>query len=205
MTEGKELSHWLDNLLTELEGINVRRKSSRRLRIDVEASALPALLELLRGRASYVHLSAISCVDWPDDDQFELVYHVWSYELQSLVSAHTRIPREPGVYISVYDIYTPAAFFERDIHEMFGVFFEGSPDMSKFILTEWDGPPPMRKDFDSEAWVNEHFDFQDYNPDWLQDIVAQGGGIAIRPDEQRFSRRNTHEPNGDGSSGGGHR
>jgi len=206
MTEGKELTHWLDNLLTELEGINVRRKSSRRLRIDVEASALPALLELLRGRASYVHLSAISCVDWPDDDQFELVYHVWSYELQSLVSAHTRIPREPGVYISVYDIYTPAAFFERDIHEMFGVFFEGSPDMSKFILTEWDGPPPMRKDFDSEAWVNEHFDFQDYNPDWLQDIVAQGGGIAIRPDEQRFSRRGkSDESNGDGSGGGGHR
>jgi len=191
MSDAKALSSWIDNLLTELEGIEVRRQSSRRLRVDVEASALPALLALLRGRASYVHLSAISCVDWPDDNQFELVYHVWSYEMQSLVSAHTRIAREPGVYISVYDIYTPAAFFERDIHEMFGVFFEGSPDMSKFILTEWDGPPPMRKDFDSEAWVNEHFDFQDYNPDWLQEIVADGGGIAIRPDEQRFSRRNT--------------
>ena len=191
MSDAKALSSWIDNLLTELEGIEVQRQSSRRLRVDVEASALPALLALLRGRASYVHLSAISCVDWPDDNQFELVYHVWSYEMQSLVSAHTRIAREPGVYISVYDIYTPAAFFERDIHEMFGVFFEGSPDMSKFILTEWDGPPPMRKDFDSEAWVNEHFDFQDYNPDWLQEIVADGGGIAIRPDEQRFSRRNT--------------
>jgi NADH-quinone oxidoreductase subunit C len=89
----------------------------------------------------------------------------------------------------VYDIYTPAAFFERDIHEMFGVFFEGSPDMSKFILTEWDGPPPMRKEFDSEAWVNEHFDWQDYRPEWLQDLEADGGGVAIPPDEQRFSRR----------------
>ncbi|HCS92481.1 MAG: NADH-quinone oxidoreductase subunit C [Thiohalocapsa sp. PB-PSB1] len=189
MSESKELSNWLDHLLTELEGIEVRRKSSRRLRVDIEADALPALLELLRGRASYVHLSAISCVDWPNDNQFELVYHVWSYEMQSLVSAHTRIARDPGVYISVYDIYTPAAFFERDIHEMFGIYFEGSPDMSKFILTEWDGPPPMRRDFDSEAWVNDHFDFQDYQPDWLRDIVANGGGIAVRPDEQRFSRR----------------
>ncbi len=189
----KDLSTWLDTLLRELEGIEVRRKSSRRLRVDVAADALPALLELLRGRASYVHLSAITCVDWIDEGQFELIYHVWSYEMQSLVSTHTRIPREPGVYISVYDIYMPAAFFERDIHEMFGVYFEGSPDMSKFILTEWDGPPPMRKDFDSEAWVNQHFDWQDYNPQWLQDLVAQGGGIAIRPDEQRFSRRNIDE------------
>jgi NADH-quinone oxidoreductase subunit C len=76
---------------------------------------------------------------------------------------------------------------------MFGIWFEGSPDMSKFILTEWDGPPPMRKEFDSEAWVNAHFDWQDYNPDWLQELAAQGGGIAIRPDEQRFSRRNVDE------------
>lgn len=189
MSEGKEITTWLDNLLAEIGGLELRRKSSRRLRVDLEADALPALLELLRGRASYVHLSAISCVDWLEDQQFELIYHVWSYELQSLVSAHTRIPRDPGVYISVYDIYPPAAFFERDIHEMYGVFFEGSPDMSKFILTEWEGPPPMRKDFDSEAWVNDHFDWQDYNPEWLQELVAQGGGIAIRPDEQRFSRR----------------
>lgn len=189
----KEIATWLDNLLEEIEGIEVRRKSSRRIRVDLGAEALPALLELLRGRASYVHLSAISCVDWIDDEQFELVYHVWSYELQSLVSAHTCIPRDPGVYISVYDIYPPAAFFERDIHEMFGVFFEGSPDMGKFILTEWDGPPPMRKDFDSERWVNDHFDWQDYNPQWLQDLVAQGGGVAIPPDEQRFSRRGVDE------------
>lgn len=189
----KDPTTWLDNLLQELEGIEIRRKSSRRLRVDVAPDALPALLELLRGRASYVHLSAITCVDWIDQGELELVYHVWSYEMQSLVSAHTRIPREPGVYISVYDIYMPAAFFERDIHEMFGVFFEGSPDMSKFILTEWDGPPPMRKDFDSEAWVNQHFDWQDYHPDWLKDLELQGGGIAIRPDEQRFSRRDLDE------------
>ncbi len=185
----KELTRWLDNLLEELEGIEFRRKSSRRVRVDVAPDALPALLELLQGHASYVHLSAITCVDWIDDGEFELVYHVWSYEMQSLVSAHTRIPREPGVYISVYDIYHPAAFFERDIYEMFGVYFEGSPHMEKFILTEWDGDPPMRKEFDSEGWVNDHFDFQEYHPDWLQALEAEGGGIAVLPEEQRFSRK----------------
>jgi NADH-quinone oxidoreductase subunit C len=189
----KKLSRWLDTLLEDIEGVEIRRKSSRRVRVDVSADALPALLELLRGRASYVHLSAISCVDWMEQNEFELVYHVWSYELQSMVSAHTRIPRDPGLYISVYDIYRPAAFFERDIHEMYGVFFEGSPDMEKFILTEWDGPPPMRKEFDSEAWVNDHFDWQDYHPEWLQELEAEGGGIAIQPDEQRFSRKSKHE------------
>jgi NADH-quinone oxidoreductase subunit C len=180
----------LETLLTGVHNISVKTDDKRRIRLDVPPKELPALLELLKGRAGFMHLSAISCVDWIEENQFELVYHLWSYQVSTLVSAHIRIARKPGIYISVYDLYQPAAFFERDIHEMYGLFFEGSPDMEKFILTEWDGPPPMRKDFDSEAWVNEHFDWQDYRPDWLLEIEEQGGGIAIRPDEQRFSRKN---------------
>ena len=181
----QELNVWLDKLLEDMESIQFRRKSSRRVRVDVASEALPALLELLQGHASYVHLSAISCVDWIEDDEFELVYHVLSYETHSLVSAHTRIPRNPGVYLSVYDLYQPAAFFERDIHEMFGVYFEGSPDMQKFILTEWNGPPPMRKDFDAEAYVNQTFQWEEYRPQWLQEIEDEGGGITTRPEDVR--------------------
>lgn len=180
---------WLNSLLQEVEGVDFKRKGDRRIRMDVAADTLPTLLELLRGRASYVHLSAISCVDWINNAEFELVYHLWSYESNTLISVHTRIPRTPGVYVSVYDIYHPAAFFERDIHEMYGVYFEGSPDMEPFILTEWDGPPPMRKDFDAEAWVNQKFNFQNYHPDWLKDLEAEGGGIAIRPQEVRDKKR----------------
>jgi len=189
MMTSRHLAPSLEFPLQEIQGIRTKRKGQRRLRVDLSAETLPALLELLKGRAGYVHLSAISCVDWIEQNEFELVYHLWSYETRVLVMAHIRIPRDHGVYVSVYDLYKPAAFFERDIHEMFGVYFEGSPDMGKFILTEWDGPPPMRKEFDSEAWVGDHFDWQDYHPDWLKDIEAQGGGIAIRPEEQRFSRK----------------
>ncbi len=182
----QELNIWLDKLLEDMESIQFRRKNSRRVRVDVKSEALPALLELLQGHASYVHLSAITCVDWIEENEFELVYHVWSYETGSLVSAHTLIPRDPGVYLSVYDLYQPAAFFERDIHEMYGVYFEGSPDMEKFILTEWNGPPPMRKDFDSEAYVNQTFQWEEYRPQWLQDIEEEGGGITTRPEDVRL-------------------
>lgn len=181
----KELVEWLDHLLEEIEVIRFQRKSARRVRVDVTPEVLPALLTLLQGRASYVHLSAISCVDWIEEDEFELVYHLWSYETQSLVSAHIRIPRNPGRYVSMYDLYEPADFFERDIFEMYGVYFEGSPRMEKFILTEWDGPPPMRKDFDSEKYVNETFTWEEYRPDWLKEAEDQGGGITTRPDDVR--------------------
>lgn len=193
MTDSHLPTPQLYDLLRGLEGARVRQSAARRFRVDLDADALPALLELLKGRAGFVHLSAISCVDWMDEGEFELVYHVWSYELSTLVSAHIRVARDPGRYLSVYDLYQPAAFFERDIHEMYGLYFEGSPDMEKFILTEWDGPPPMRKEFDSEGWVNDHFDWQDYRPEWLRELEQQGGGIAVRPEEQRFSRKSDDE------------
>jgi NADH-quinone oxidoreductase subunit C len=168
----------LDQVLAELEGATVRHKSVRRIRVDIAPDALPTLLQLLKGRAGYLHLSSISCVDWPQTDEFELVYHLWSYETNVLVSAHTRIDKQGGHYISIYDLFTPAGFFERDIFEMYGLFFEGSPYMERFILTEWNGPPPMLKSFDSEQYVRDTFDWKEYDPDWLRDIIAKGGSIV---------------------------
>jgi len=168
----------LDEVLGEMEGAKVRQKSARRIRVDIDHDALPTLLQLLKGKAGYLHLSCISCVDWPDSDEFELIYHVWSYETKILISAHTRVGKQSGRYISIYDLFTPAGFFERDIYEMYGLYFEGSPNMEKFILTEWNGPPPMLKSFDTEQFVRDTFDWKDYNPDWLQEIVANGGGIV---------------------------
>jgi NADH-quinone oxidoreductase subunit C len=165
-------------VLEQFEGVEIIQQRPRRLGLRLPAPHLPHLLARLKGDAGYLHLSAISCVDWPQTEEFELVYHVGSYETRMLVSAHIRIPRDPGRYVSLYDLYTPAAYFERDIREMFGVAFEGMPDERPFVLSEWHGPPPMRKDFSSMQYVAEHFSWRDYRPDWLEAIEGRGGGIA---------------------------
>ena len=169
---------WLDEVIHDIRGVQIVHNQARRIRANLPPESLPTLLALLKGRAGYLHLSAISCVDWPQDDTFELVYHVYSYETKVLVSAHIRIAKAVNAFISVYDLYEPAAFFERDIYEMFGLTFEGSPYMEKFILTEWNGPPPMLKSFDTKQYVQDTFDWQDYQPDWLNDIRAKGGRIV---------------------------
>lgn len=168
----------LHDVFHEVPNLKFIQQGPRRLKVDVRPDALPALLSLLKGRAGYLHLSAISCVDRPALEEFELVYHLWSYEVKTLVSAHVLVPKHPGRYISVYDLYTPAAFFERDIHEMFGLWFEGSPNMEPFILTEWYGPPPMLKSFSSRDYVEETFEWQKYSPEWLKEIEAKGGGVV---------------------------
>jgi NADH-quinone oxidoreductase subunit C len=160
------------------QDVEFKATSARRLKVELRSDALLTLLALLKGNAGYIHLSAISCIDWPELEAFELVYHIWSYEVKTLVSAHIRVPKQPGRFVSVYDLYKPAGFFERDIHEMFGVYFEGSPNLQPFILTEWEGEPPMLKSFNTEAYAIETFKQQDYAPDWLTELQQRGGGVV---------------------------
>lgn len=148
-------------------------KGPRRIEGRVEAGALHSFASALRTRVGFEHLSAISCVDWLAEGQFELVYHFWSYRDNCLVSAHVRIPRDTATMETITDLWQPASFFERDIHEMFGVYFQGNTDLEKYILTDWNGPPPMRKDFVTRNFAHEHFGFKDYEPIW--DELVQGG------------------------------
>jgi NADH-quinone oxidoreductase subunit C len=84
-----------------------------------------------------------------------------------------RIDRETAAMGTLTDLWQPASFFERDIHEMFGVDFLGNKDQERFILTDWKGPPPMRKDFVTRDFAHEHFTYKDYEPSW-DDLVTGG-------------------------------
>ncbi len=148
-------------------------KSPRRVEGSIPEQDLHSFAAAMYSRVGFEHLSAISCVDWINDGEFELVYHFWSYRDNCLVSAHTRIDRAAATMATITDLWQPASFFERDIHEMFGVVFAGNTDLEKYILTDWDGPPPMRKDFVTRKFAHEHFHYKDYEPDW--DELVQGG------------------------------
>lgn len=156
---------------TGVSGFTV--KGPRRIEGRLSAEALHGFASAMRTVVGFEHLSAISCVDWIADNEFELVYHFWSYRDNCLVSAKVRVAREPGTMVTVTDLWMPASFFERDIHEMFGVVFEGNNDLEKYILTDWPGPPPMRKDFISRDFAHSHFEYKDYEPDW--DELIDGG------------------------------
>ncbi len=124
----KDLNIWLDNAAEDIESVQFKRKSSTpRCASMWHPKHCRRLLELLQGHASYVHLSAITCVDWIEEDEFELVYHVWSYETRSLVSAHTRIPRDPGVYLSDLRPVSAGGFFRTRYPRNVRRLFRGQP------------------------------------------------------------------------------
>lgn len=109
-------------------------------------------------REGFDHCSAISVTDWPEEEAFELTYHLWSYGHKLLLTVTSRIDRGEATVDSAIPLWGPSAgIHERELHELFGVEFSGNPDLAPLFLENWDGPPPFRKDFDWRAYVRETF------------------------------------------------
>ncbi|MBS3923244.1 MAG: NADH-quinone oxidoreductase subunit C [Nitrosarchaeum sp.] len=131
-----------------------------RVRIDVGRDDIKEVAEFLRDVLNFDHAESVSGVDYPQDKEIEVVYHLGSYTDPSLARQilvlTTRAQREenpiPGndstKLPSLREIFYSVEFHEREIFEMFGVYFQGHPDNRRLLLPEdWADLPPLRKDF----------------------------------------------------------
>lgn len=99
------------------------------------------------------HLSDVTGVDYPADGEFEVVYHLWSHVRKERLIQKVRIPRDSPSLESATDLWPGAQIHEREAHELFGIGFEGNPDLSPLFLEDWTEIPPFRKDFDTREYV----------------------------------------------------
>jgi NADH-quinone oxidoreductase subunit C len=113
-----------------------------------------------RDEEKFDWLSDLTAVDWPKREQrFDVVLNMYSLEknerlrLKVYATADERVP-------SVQGVWATANWEEREVYDMFGVVFEGHPELKRILLPdEWQGHP-LRKDYDiltqDTAWVREN-------------------------------------------------
>jgi len=118
----------------------------------------PDVLAYLRDHQGYRHLCFITCVDRIEEDRFELVYMLRNHETKHDIGVKTFIDRENPVMESVHTFWAAAATYQRELREMFGIDFPGCPRVEEnFALESWEGPPPMRRDFDTKKYSEETY------------------------------------------------
>ena len=131
-----------------------------RVGIKVGRENVHEVAEFIRDELNYDHVESVAGVDYAAENEIEVVYHIGSYTDDSLgnqiIALSTRAQREddpiPGGDAtrlpSLRDVFYSVEFHEREIFEMFGVYFEGHPDNRRLLLPEdWADLPPLRKDF----------------------------------------------------------
>jgi len=127
--------------------------SYNRLDFSVKKETVPSILFYLKEEMGFKHLSHISCVDWLEEGEFEVIFILWSPEEKIKVFIHTRVDRSNPVMDNIDMIWRQANTYEREMKEMYGIQFTGLEAPEEFLLEDWNGPPPMRRDFDTEAYA----------------------------------------------------
>ena len=139
--------------------ITVEVSRERRIFAYIKTEALKESIKFLKDMG-FKHLSTITGVDV--EDGIELIYHLaldGSIEFSLKLKVQKDDPRVP----TITDIIPGAVLYEREVHDMFGVNFEGHPDLSPLILPEkWPrNIYPLRKKYALERLRNLIFKEED--------------------------------------------
>lgn len=122
--------------------------------LEVPPEAIPALFRVLKESGRFDVFLDCTCVDYINQmagrtKRFEVVYHMFSLKNYARLRIKTSVNEGESVP-SVSKIYKAANWFEREAWDMFGVVFEGHPNLKRFLLHHEFVGHPLRKDYDAD-------------------------------------------------------
>src|ERR1041385_1603260 len=134
------------------------------------------------------YLSDLTCVHYPDrrDAPFEIVYNLFSIEANERVRLKVRTKDSVD---SVTGVWPAANWLEREVFDLFGVRFNGHPDLRRLLLPpDWEGHP-LRKDYPLEfvenTWTAKHLPVMtEVEMERLQQRRAYGLDLLSVPQER---------------------
>ncbi len=140
----------LVSILRERFSSLTERPSGDHPAVNAPAGEIVAVLRHLRDELAFDHLADLTAVDWGVDasPRFTVVYHVFSTTRVAWVRVATDCASstEPAAP-SIVCLWPGANWHERECFDLFGIRFEGHPDLRRILM--WDEYPyfPLRKDF----------------------------------------------------------
>jgi NADH-quinone oxidoreductase subunit C len=117
--------------------------------LNCPQESITSLLKDLRDSYGFDFLADVTAIDHFDaSPRYEVVYHLYSTERHEYLRIATPCKGETDpVCASVVSLWATADWHERECFDMFGIHFEGHPDLRRILM--WDGYPyhPLRKEF----------------------------------------------------------
>lgn len=100
----------------------------------------------------------LTAVDYPDRaKRFDVVYHLLSMSLNQRIRIRVETDEDTAVP-TVSGVYPCANWYEREAFDMYGVFFEGHPDLRRILTDYGFHGHPLRKDFPMSGYVELRYD-----------------------------------------------
>lgn len=154
------------------------------LTLTVLRAVLLRLMQFLRDDPScrFTQLTDITCVHYPDrQDAFVLVYHLLSQVMGRRIRIKVATQEDVPVS-SVSSVFSNACWYEREIREMFGVSFEGHPDLRRLLTSDERVFFPLRKTYPAAGTVRLVYDEDNGRFICVPKEKEQNGAVAARLD-----------------------
>lgn len=126
--------------------------------LRVDRDKLESALMYLKTHEGFVHLSFVTVIDYIEDGFFRLNYMLHSYAEKKDIGVQVDISRENASMHSIHHLWAQGWTYQRELKEMYGIDFPGSPRVDEeFVLEGWDGIPPMLREFDTAKFCEDRF------------------------------------------------
>ena len=127
--------------------------------LHVDRTDLQTVVQRLRDDESFNVCIDVTAVDYLtydaprdlpegiDPERFEVVVSLLSHERRERVRLRVQVPAGDAVVPTLFDVHPGSEAMEREVYDMFGIRFDGHPDLTRILMPEdWDGHP-LRKDY----------------------------------------------------------
>ena len=116
--------------------------------LELPLDRLLATVEQLKDDFGFDLFLDVTAVDYPErEPRFELVYHFYSSRHNMRIRLKAAVEEANPVAPTLTHWYGSAAYLEREVHEMYGIRFDGNDDLRPILLYEGFEGHPLRKDY----------------------------------------------------------
>src|SRR5215467_5471250 len=135
-----------------LPGVHLESAPSRDLQTTfyIQRDDVPAVMRAMRDRPElrFSVLAELTAVDfWPREPRFEVVYILISLEHRHRLRLKVPLTGAAANVATVTNVWPAANWLEREVWDLFGIVFDGHPDLRRLLMPEdWEGFP-LRKDY----------------------------------------------------------
>jgi NADH-quinone oxidoreductase subunit C len=142
----KAILAWNENALTDA------KFDRGELTLTVAKEEIVPALEALKA-AGYNAFQDMTAVDWyPSTPRFQLSYHIQSHPFKELLRLCALVDEGDPAVDSITSVWAGANYYEREVFDLFGIRFEGHPNLRRIMMPdEWVGHP-LRKDYPVEGY-----------------------------------------------------
>jgi NADH-quinone oxidoreductase subunit C len=117
----------------------------------VDSRQIEAAMRFLRDEVDFDMLTDLTAVDYLGrTPRFEVVYHLYATGANQRVRIKARVAEEAAEIASVVALYASANWMEREVFDLYGIRFDGHPDLRRILLYEEFEGHPLRKDYPKE-------------------------------------------------------